>query len=372
MKKNRALTVSLIAVAVGFLLGMVVVLITGRNPINMIFALVKSMTGVDMSRSGWPFNIVFVFNWLVECMPLILTGLSVAFAYRTGLFNIGAEGQYMIGSTVASFVALYITAPHFPHVFLCVIAAMIAGAIWGAIPGILKATRNIHEVVICIMMNYIAWHLSNYLVRYWMPIDKNTNQRSIGFPSTASIDKVLNSITSQFNWGFILVIIAVIVFWFIIEKTAFGYSLKATGFNKDAAEFAGMKVKRNIVLSMAISGALSGLAGAVVVLGIFHYGRIFLAFDNYGFNGIPVALVGAATAPGVALAGMLFGLLKACSNSFQVFNIPKEISELIQAAIIFLVAIQYGITTVLDRFKKHREEEKPAINEEETNHAKAD
>ena len=352
MKKTNALTISLIAVIAGFLLGIIVVVITGRNPINMLYAIVKSMLGIDLSRPGFSFNIVFVLNWLVECVPLILTGLSVAFAYRTGLFNIGAEGQYMMGSTAATVVALFVKAPHLIHILLCVIAAMAAGALWGALPGLLKATRNIHEVVICIMMNYIGIHFANYLVRNHMPIDTKTNQRTIGFPTSAYIDQVLRSVTSQFNWGFIFVIIAVVVFWFIIEKTAFGYSLKATGFNKDAAEFSGMKVRTNIVLSMVISGALSGLAGAVVVLGIFKYGRIFLGFDNYGFNGIPVALVGAASASGVVLAGLLFGLLKACSNSFQVFNIPKEISDLIQASIIYLVAIQYGIHYLVDRINK--------------------
>lgn len=348
MKKNSALRISLFAVLLGFLLGIVVVAITGRNPLNMIFAIIKSMSGVDLSKARPTFNIVYVFNWFVECVPLILTGLSVAFAYRTGLFNIGSEGQYMVGSTAATAVALFVKAPQFLHVLLCIIAAVVAGALWGAIPGILKAYRNISEVVICIMMNYISQHLSNFMVRYLMPIDGNTNQRTIGFPKSASIDKVLDTITSQFNWGFIAVILAVIVFWFIIEKTAFGYSLKATGFNKDAAEFAGMKVERNIVISMMVSGAFSGLAGAIVVLGTFHYGRIFAIFDNYGFNGIPVALVGAATASGVALAGMLFGLLKACSNSFQMFKIPKEISDLIQASIIYLVAIQYGLSSLLN------------------------
>ena len=352
INRNRTLMISLIAVSLGFLLGMIVVLITGRNPINMIFAVIKSMTGFDLSKPGVPFNIVFVFNWFMECIPFILTGLSVAFAFRTGLFNIGGEGQYMVGSTAAAAVALFIEAPHFLHVTLCILAAGIAGALWGAIPGLLKAYRNIHEVVVCIMMNYMGFHFCNMLVRRTMPIDPYTNARTIAFPRTASLDQVLNTITSQFNWGFIIVIIAVIVFRFIIEKTTFGYSLKATGFNKDAAEFAGMKVKRNIVYSMAIAGSLAGIAGACVVLGIFRYGVIFLGFDNYGFNGIPVAFVGAATAPGVFLAGMLFALLKACNNSFQMFGIPKEISELIQSTIIYLIAIQYGIIYVVDKLKK--------------------
>ncbi len=365
MKKNKAMMVSLVAVLLGLMLGFVVAILTGRNPLNMLYAILRSLTGFDFSKSRLTFNVIFILNWFVDCVPLILTGLSVAFAYRTGLFNIGAEGQYMIGSTVAAAVALYVKAPPLIHVTLCILAAMLAGALWGAIPGLLKATRNIHEVVICIMMNYIGWYVSNWLVRGYMPIYKVTNDRTIEIPSTARIERVFANSPSQFNWGFVVVIIAIILFWFIIEKTTFGYSLKATGFNKDAANFAGMKVKRNIVYSMMISGAIAGSVGALLILGIFRYGRIFTMFDNYGFTGIPVALVGAANAWGVALAGMLFGLLKACSNSFQLFGIPKEISELIQASIIFLVAIQYGIIYVLDKLKKNKNEVVEVLGEGE-------
>lgn len=368
MKKNRALTVSLIAVSVGILLGLIVVIMTGRNPVNMLLAMLKSMTGLDISERGVNYNFVFVMNWLVECVPLILTGLSVAFAYRTGLFNIGAEGQYMVGATAASAVALFVPLPPIIHPIACILAAMAAGALWGMMPGLLKATRNIHEVVICIMFNYIGMYFSNYLVRYWMPIDNKTNQRTIGFPSSAWLQQVDKTTTSQFNWGFIVCIVAVFLIWFIIEKTSFGYSLKATGFNKNAAHYAGMKVKLNIIFSMMIAGALAGAAGAVVVLGVFRYGRIYAIFDNYGFNGIPVALVGAANAFGVALAGMLFGLLKACGKSFQMFNIPKEISDLIQASIIYLVAIQYGILAFLD-WRKKKKDDKSGVNEEVNSNA---
>ncbi len=361
MKNNRAVTVSLISVALGLLLGLVVVIITGRSPVDMLLAILKSMTGINVTARGVNYNIVYVLNWFTEVMPLILTGLSVAFAYRTGLFNIGADGQYMMGATAASAVALFVDLPPVIHPIACILAAMVAGAAWGFFPGFLKATRNIHEVVICIMFNYIGLHFSNYLVRYHMPIDVKTNQRTIAFPESAHVGKVVESLTSQFNWGFLVCVIAVFVVWFIIEKTSFGYSLKATGFNKDAANFAGMKVKRNIVLSMMISGALAGAAGAVVVLGVFRYGRIYASFDNYGFNGIPVALVGAANAFGVALASLLFGLLKACSTTFQTYGIPKEISDLIQASIIYLVAIQYGILIVIDKLKVRKEKKLEAV-----------
>jgi len=357
MKKNNALRTSLIAVLLGVSLGFLVVAITGRNPYNMVIAIVRSLTGYNMNNPTAPINLNYVFNWFLEAMPIILTGLSVGFAYRTGLFNIGAEGQYLAGSLAASIVALLVKLPPIPHAILCVLAAMAAGALWGLLPGLLKAYRNINEVVICIMMNYIAIHFANWVTRTILPIDYNTNARTIDFPVSARLTKIFASNTSNFNWGIIAVIICVFVYWFILEKTTFGFSLRATGFNKESARFSGMKVGKNIVLSMAISGAFAGAAGAITIMGIYGYGRIYLMFDNFGFDGISVALVGAANAVGIILSGLLFGLLKAANTNLQLFNIPKEVSELMQATIIYLVAIQYAIGMLLDKFKKKDKEE---------------
>ena len=354
-KKRSVLQISLFAVIAGILLGFIVVAITGRNPYNMLVALVRTMTGFNMTKPSQGVNVTYILNWCLTTMPLILTGLSVGFAYRTGLFNIGGEGQYIVGCLAATVVALSVNLPAIPHAILCVLAAMAAGALWAVIPGILKAYKNISEVVICIMLNYTAMHFSNYIVRNFLEIDTNTNARTIAFPTTATFGKVFANNPSNFNWGFVVVVVCVLIYWFIIEKTTFGYSLRATGFNKESARFAGMKVERNVVASMAIPGAFAGAAGAIVILGIFKYGRIFSAMDNYGFDGISVALVGTASAPGIVLAGFLFGLLKAANTSLQLFNIPMEISELMQATIIFLVAIQYGITLLLDKLDKKKE-----------------
>ena len=354
-KKHSALKISLIAIVVGFLLGFIIVIITGRNPVNMFYAIFRSVTGYNLMRPDRPANFMFVLNWFLDSMPIILTGLSVGFAYRSGLFNIGAEGQYMMGSLGASIVALTVNLPLLPHLILCVLVGMLFGALWAAIPGILKAYRNINEVVICIMLNYCALHFGNFILRNFLPIDPNTNARTIQFPKTAVLPRVTDLTTSQFNWGFLVVVICLILFWFIMEKTTFGYSLRATGFNKESARFAGMKVERNTVYSMMISGALAGAAGAIVVCSVFKYGRIFTVFDNYGFDGISVALVGAANAIGIGLAGLLFGLLKSCGNNLQIFNIPKEVSQLIQATIIYLVAIQYGVSYLLNKFGKKKE-----------------
>ncbi len=348
MKKYSHLTISLIAVATGLIFAFLLTLLTGKNPYDLLTALVRSMTGFNLQNIG-SFNITYVLNWFLNAVPIILTGLSVAFAYRTGLFNIGGEGQIIAGSTAAAAVAILFDLPPVIHPIVCILAAALAGALWGLLPGFLKAYRNINEVVICIMMNYSGMYFCSWFTKRFLPIDPNTNERTISILKSAELPQVFTSTTSQFNWGFLVAIIGLFVFWFIIEKTTFGYSLRATGFNKEAARFAGMKVERNITLSMMIAGAFSGIAGAVLILGIYKYGRIFTTFDNYGFDGISVALVGGAQSIGVFLAGLLFGLFKAASGNLQLFNIPKEISELIQAIIIYLVAIQYAITLLLNK-----------------------
>ena len=159
---------------------------------------------------------------------------------------------------------------------------------------------------------------------------------------------------SRLNLGIFFVILAVLAYWFIIEKTSFGYGLRATGFNKEGARYAGMKVERNIVYSMMIAGAMAGLAGAIISLGTFNYGRVLSSFENYGFDGIAVALTGACNAIGVVLAGLLFGLLKVAQPILQSVGIPKEIGEIISAAIVLFVAMQYGIRIILDKLSKLR------------------
>ena len=283
-------------------------------------------------------------------MPIILTGLSVGFAFRVGLFNIGAEGQVLAGSMAAIAVGLWVKAPPGVHVVLVLLAAMAAGGLWGAIPGWLKARFNVHEVVMTIMMNYVAFNLNNLLI---VEVFKSADRvKTANFPASALLrDPTLAALTngSRFNWGFVPVILAVVAFWFVIEKTTFGYSLRAVGFNKDAAKYAGMKVNRNIVMSMIIAGAFAGLAGAVLTVGTFNYGRALPAMEGYGMDGIAVALVGGNAAIGIFLSGLLFGMLKAAQPLMQSQGIPKDIASIIQAAIVLFVAMKHGIDFLLRR-----------------------
>lgn len=353
--KKDTLKISLIAILCGILLGVLILIISGRNPLVLFSTLLRGIVGIDPIE-GTGLNLRYFGEFIVMSMPIILTGLSVGFAYRTGLFNIGAEGQLMVGAMASIFVAIMIPMPSGIHAVACVLAGVLAGGIWGFVPGFLKSKFNVHEVVICIMMNYIGMYFSNWVLK---GLPGSTDSKTAVINSSASLSSdFLAGLTNQsrLNWGIIFVVIAVIAYWFIIEKTSYGYSLRATGFNKEGARYAGMKVNRNITSSMMIAGALAGLAGAIVALGTFNMGRVLSAFENYGFDGIAVALTGACNAIGIVLAGLLFGLLKVIQPLLQTVGVPKEIGEIISSSIVLFVAMQYGIKLIMGWLAKRRME----------------
>ena len=358
-EKNMAIKVPVIAVLLGFAFGILIMIVTGRDPLDIFRALIRATAGIDTTKFGtdkW-FNPRYIGEFFVFSMPIILTGLSVAFAFRTGLFNIGAEGQLMMGAFGAILVGVLLDLPMIIHLPLAVLTGVLFGALWGFVPGFLKAKFNVHEVVVTIMMNYIALFGTNYLYK---ELPGSTNVKTVPVSESASLASdffadLTNS--SRFHWGFILVIIAIIIFWLIIDKTTFGFELKSAGFNKHASKYAGMKVNRNIMLSMVIAGAFAGLAGVMMSIGTFDYGRVLPAAEGFGFDGIAVALVGGTTAIGSLLAGLLFGALKAAQPLMQARGIPKDIASIIIASIVIFVAMQSGIKNFLKRFKEKEEDE---------------
>ena len=351
---NKA-AVSIFVVLLGFLFGTILVLLVGKDPMNMYKAIWYSMVGKINSRGVW--NNRYIGETLAFAMPFILCGLSMAFAARVGLFNIGGEGQYIMGMTAAQTVALLF--PQFPGQWvLCLGAAIIVGAIWGGIVGILKAKYSVSEVVATIMMNYIALYVSR-LICFTHPGATTFKTEALGEYSI--IPKFLIP-SSSLNYGIFFTILAVIIFYIIMEKTKLGFSLRATGFNKEAARCSGISVVKSIFISMAVAGAFAGLAGGIVLLGgAFQSGRIIAGMDNYGFNGIAVALVGNNTAVGTLLAGLLFGILKQAQSLMQGMNIPKEITFIIQGLIVVFIALRSGI----EIYKQYRN--KKALQLEVTN-----
>jgi simple sugar transport system permease protein len=347
-KRNNAVLIPIVCVLLGFAVAVVIVFATGKAPGGMFLAMLQSFSGVNAEAGT--FNPRYIGEFVVQSMPIILSGLAVGFAFRVGLFNIGAEGQLMMGSLASIAVALCVKASAPWHVILVLLAAMAAGALWGAIPGYLKARFNVHEVVMTIMLNYVALFFCNWMI---VSVFGSTDHiKTAMFPQSALLKSpVLTALTngSRLNWGFIPVVLAVIAYWFIIERTTFGFSLRAVGFNKEAARCAGMKVERSVVMSMVLSGAFAGLGGAVLTVGTFNYGRVLSAAEGYGMAGIAVALVGGNNAIGILFSGLLFGMLNAAQPLMQSQGIPKDIANIIQASIVLFVAMKYGIDFLIKK-----------------------
>lgn len=337
--------VSVLVVLLGFLCATLLVVIVGRNPVGIYKAILQVVTGFNVNNGKW--NIRYVGEWLNYSVPFVMCGFSMAFAARAGLFNIGGEGQYIIGMTVAQVVALTFPPIPFVHVFFAVIFGTMAGVLWGGIVGYLKARFEVSEVVATIMLNYTALYLSRIIT---IAIPGTNTYKTANFPETASLHlNFLSKLTnnSNLNAGFIIMFLCVIVYWFLLEKTNIGFGLRATGFNKDSARASGIPVIKSIVIAMAVSGAFAGLAGSVVALGSFKYGRVISGMDNYGFTGIAVALVGNNTAIGNLFAGLLFGMLQAAQPVMQSNKIPKEITFIIQGLVVVFISLKAGLIIFL-------------------------
>ena len=318
---------------------------SGYDPVAGYIALWKGIFG-DMYSIG---------ETIRQISPYILAGLAVAFAFRSGLFNIGVEGQLIVGWFAAAYVGMAFELPKFIHLPLALIAAALAGALWGLIPGILKATLHVHEVIVTIMMNYIALHTVNALIKAVSEGGYKTEK----IHQTASLrSEFLSNLTdfSTLHYGIFVALAMVAVMWFILEKTKTGYELKSVGLNDHASQYAGMNVKKNIILSMVVSGAFAGLGGAMEALGTFGNMVTRSAFTGIGFDGIAVALLGANTPIGVIFGASLFGSLKyGAGNMPNEAGVPVEIVSIVIALIIFFVASGYIIRVLLSKMKKKKE-----------------
>lgn len=344
--------VSAAAVFLGFLTATLLLIVIGRNPSGMYQAILQVVSGYDSRQGTW--NARYIGEWLVSSIPLILCALSMGFAARSGLFNIGAEGQYIAGLTAAQVIAVYFPPVPVIHLIAAVLGAMAAGAAWGGIAGFFKARYKVSEVVATIMMNYIALYIHRLIT---MKIPGSNTFRTPEFSQTASLSSsLLASITngSRLHYGLWFTIAAVLIYWVVMEKTTLGYSLRAAGFNKEAAFYAGMRVNFNITVSMVIAGAFAGLAGASVSLGLFRYGRVLAVFENFGFDGIAVALGGNCTAPGIAIVGLLFGMLRSAQPLMQSRQIPREIAAIIMGLVVVFIALRSGIQLLVEYRMKEK------------------
>jgi len=279
-----------------------------------------------------------------------MTGLSVGFAFKTGLFNIGASGQLLVGGFVAVFVGHNATGVPGPLLWIvALLAGMIAGALWGAIPGLFKALLNVHEVIACIMCNYIGLYGVNYLIKNSNIYDSLKNQ-TVNIPQAAipkwGLDTIFFEMKGKFvdassvNGGIFIAILLAIAVYFLLNKTTFGYELKACGFNRDASRYAGINEKRSILYSMVIAGALAGIAGGLMYLAPASGLHICVEeiLSPQGFNGISVALLGMSNPIGIIFSGLFVAYIGLGGYYLQKLNYMPEIIDIIIAAIIYFSA----------------------------------
>jgi len=322
----RGVSVPLVAVLLGALIGAILLLISGVNPIDAYGALMKGAFGSPVA----------IQRTLEKATPLVFSGLAVAFAFKSGLFNIGAQGQLLIGAIVAAYAGYAIEGvPAIIHAPLALLIGGLAGALYGFIPGALKTYTGAHEVIVTIMLNYVAINITDYLADGpWKDTSPgNIVARTLKIQPSAELP-----ILGHVPLGFIFAVLAAIIVWWILYRTTLGYEIRTVGLNSSAAQYAGIRVARMIIVTMMISGFLAGLGGAVETLGIV--GRFQPGFNaGLGFDGITVALLGKTSPFGVIPAAILLGAMRAGASQMQFSaGVAKEITDVITAFILFFVA----------------------------------
>lgn len=394
----RSVLASLISILIGLLAGSVVILLIGcfnktiglKSAWDGIRLVVLGLFSTGRDASGaltFGFNPASIGNMLFRATPVILTGLSVAVANKTGLFNIGAPGQYLMGTAATLFLALGIpsTAMAIPGVaagslppllvwLIALLGGMIAGALWGAIPGLLKALLNINEVIACIMTNWIAANVVTWMfdVSSFKNMVENTKsgyiyKTTINGVSTPKLglDKIFPG--SQINGGILIAALLAVLVYILLTKTTLGYELKACGSNRFAARYAGIHDRRNIVLSMAIAGALAGAAGSLYYLAgnTEFYWSTYQQLPAAGFNGIPVALLAVSNPIGVIFSGVFMSMLDIAGLQLTNLTAYNEyITDVIIAVIVYLAAFSLVIKLWLSGRRKRKVPNPPSAKGE--------
>ena len=360
---KKPITSTLLAILCGFLVAAIVLLLAGYSPASSFAALFKGIFAKPK----------YISNVIIKATPIILTGLSVAFAFKTGLFNIGAEGQYIIGTVAAVCIGVKLNLPPALEIPIVVLSGVLAGALYGGIVGLLKARFGIHEVITSIMLNWIAFYLSNYIVTldaYHEPnstssLPVNESSFTMLLPKWKSSEAGMAALKpnkwlyevmlkTDVNFGILIAILMAVIIWILLYRSTNGYELRAVGFNSDAAEFAGINVSRNIIRAMVISGALAGLAGSLAITGNApHRIAQMAAFENNGFNGLSVALIAGSSPIGCIFAGLLFGgLLYGGQSVQQEVGAPTEIINIMIGTIVFFVALTKVVPVLADKLEK--------------------
>ena len=331
----RVIAIPLAAVLLALVIGAVLLAISGANPFKAYAALIEGSFG-SMKAFG---------RTLAKATPLIFSGLAVAFAFKAGLFNIGAQGQLLFGALVSAAAGFLIKGlPPFLHATLALLAGATAGALFAAIPGALKAYTGAHEVITTIMLNYVAINITDYLADGPLKDVSNGNivARTPAILESASIPSI-----GEIPLGFFLAVLASVLVWWLLWRTTLGFEIRTVGLSPHAAKYAGMRVAFTVILTMVISGFLAGMGGSIETLGIV--GRYQPGFNaGLGFDGITIALLGKTHPFGIIPAALLIGAMKAGASTMQ-FNagVAKEITDVIQALMLFFVTADMIVRKIL-------------------------
>lgn len=360
---------SLFAIFIGLVFGFIVLLISNPSEAVQGFTIIL--------KGGFNTNAKGLGQVLYFATPLIMTGLSVGFAFKTGLFNIGAAGQFIMGAFTAVYIGVkwtFLPAPL--HWMVAILGAALIGGLWALIPGLMKAYLNVHEVISTIMMNYIGMYTANFLIKATVYDSKKA--LSMGTAPSSVLPKggldyvFYNPLgngkdLSTVNSGIWIAILLAIVMYIILNKTTFGYELKACGFNKHASRYAGINEKRNIVLSMVIAGALAGIGGALLYLSGAN-GRHIKVVDVLaveGFNGIPVALLGLSNPIGIIFSAIFISYITQGGNYMQTLDFVPEVIDIIIACIIYFSAFAFLFRSIIPRIMRFRKDKAAATAEAE-------
>jgi simple sugar transport system permease protein len=328
-----------IAILFAFIVGAAVLYVTGYSPVDAYTAMTRGAFG----------DIYGIGQTLMQATPIIFTSIAFLVSYKAGLFNIGAEGQFLMGAIASAVAGIYLEGlPWIIHTPLALIAGMVAGGLWGLIPALLKTRFEAHEVITTMMLSYVAQFLTSYLVNYPFKAPGWVSQ-TVRLPASAELVRILPP--TQLSAGIYIAVALVIVVWFLFKRTILGYELRAIGFNPTAAENAGIRINRGVIISLVISGAIAGLGGAVEIMGVHK--RFIDGFSpGYGWDGLAVALVGGLNPVGSMLASILFGALRSGGMVMaRSTGVPLDINILLQGLVILFVAAPALIRSLLRRRK---------------------
>src|ERR1051326_7101014 len=354
MRALHALGIPILAVVTALVVGAIVILVTGGNVLLAYQGLWEGSLGRAQSIS----------ESLVWATPYIFGGLAVALAFKAGLFNIGVEGQIGVGSLASVYVGYAVKGVPFPlHMLLAVAAGTLGGAAWGAIPGFLKARTGAHEVIVTIMLNYVAIQMTSFLVSGPMkdPNPLIANAQTPKILQSARLPPLLPDPVYRVHWGFVIALLAAVGVWWLLRNSTLGFEIRTVGTNPQAARYAGIAVGRTMVVAMALSGGLAGLGASLEVVGLNFYHTAGFSV-GYGVDSIAVALLGHSNPIGVVPSALLFGALRAGSSRMQFLSqIPIDIINVIQALVLIFVPAP-SLIRWLYRLRAPREAERPVAD----------